>query len=45
MMRWLLKSLLLISLAAALSGCNTVRGIGQDVQKAGEKIEDAAKKK
>jgi predicted small secreted protein len=32
-------------LFAALSGCNTVRGIGQDVQKAGEKIEDAAKKK
>lgn len=44
-MRWLLKSLMLISLAVALSGCNTVRGIGQDVQKAGEKIEDAAKKK
>ncbi|MEQ1595800.1 MAG: entericidin A/B family lipoprotein [Casimicrobium sp.] len=44
-MRWLLKSLLLISLASALAGCNTVRGIGQDVQKAGEKIEDAAKKK
>ncbi|HPG60713.1 MAG TPA: entericidin A/B family lipoprotein [Casimicrobium sp.] len=45
MMRWLLKSLMLVSLFAALSGCNTVRGIGQDVQKAGEKIEDAAKKK
>jgi predicted small secreted protein len=44
-MRWLLKSLLLISLATALIGCNTVRGIGQDVQKAGEKIEDVAKKK
>ncbi|MDT8989407.1 entericidin A/B family lipoprotein [Curvibacter sp. APW13] len=29
----------------ALGGCNTVKGIGQDLQKAGEKIEDVAKKK
>src|SRR5574343_409351 len=29
----------------ALTGCNTVKGIGQDLQKAGEKIEDVAKKK
>jgi predicted small secreted protein len=29
----------------ALAGCNTVQGVGKDVQKAGEKIEDAAKKK
>ena len=29
----------------AVTGCNTIRGVGQDVQKAGEKIEDAAKKK
>ena len=28
-----------------LGGCNTVKGIGQDLQKAGEKIEDVAKKK
>ena len=28
-----------------LSGCNTVKGVGQDLQKAGEKIEDVAKKK
>lgn len=31
--------------ALAVSGCNTIKGVGQDVQKAGEKIEDAAKKK
>ena len=31
----------LLSLAA-LTGCNTVGGFGQDVQKAGDKIEDAA---
>jgi predicted small secreted protein len=29
----------------ALAGCNTVKGIGQDLQKAGETIEGAAKKK
>ena len=29
----------------ALSGCNTVKGVGQDLQKAGERIEDVAKKK
>ena len=26
----------------ALAACNTVRGIGQDVRKAGEAVEDAA---
>ena len=35
----------LLSLICALGGCNTVKGVGQDLQKAGEKIEDAAKKK
>ncbi len=28
-----------------LAGCNTLRGVGQDIQKAGNVIEDAAKKK
>lgn len=27
-----------------LSGCNTVAGAGKDVQTAGEKVEDAARK-
>ena len=27
-----------------LAACNTVKGVGQDIQKAGEKIEGAAKK-
>ena len=38
----------LFALAAVvvfLNGCNTVAGVGQDVQKAGEVVEDAAKKK
>jgi len=28
-----------------LVACNTVKGVGQDIQKAGESIEGAAKKK
>jgi predicted small secreted protein len=34
----------ILSLTLTLVGCNTVKGVGQDIQKAGEKIEGAAKK-
>ena len=37
---WMVLATLLL-----LSACNTVKGMGQDLQKAGEKIEDVAKKK
>ncbi len=40
-----LISLIALAGLLALCGCNTVKGVGQDLQKAGEKIEDAAKKK
>jgi predicted small secreted protein len=33
-----------LSLTFTLSACNTIKGVGQDLQKAGEKIEDVAKK-
>ena len=33
----------LLALAFALTGCNTVKGIGQDIGKAGSAIERAAK--
>ncbi|MCA0175742.1 MAG: entericidin A/B family lipoprotein [Proteobacteria bacterium] len=32
-----------IAAAALLAGCNTVAGVGKDVQKAGEAVERAAK--
>ena len=32
-----------LALSFALAGCNTVQGVGQDVQKAGGAIERAAK--
>jgi entericidin A len=34
----------LVAAAIVLAGCNTVHGFGQDVQKAGEKIEQKSKK-
>ena len=40
-----ITALVVLSFAFILSACNTVKGVGQDVQKAGEKIEDAGKKK
>ena len=33
-----------LALAFVLSACNTVKGVGQDIQKAGSAIEGAAKK-
>ena len=36
---------LLALLVLCLTACNTVQGVGKDVQKVGEKIEDAAHKK
>lgn len=33
---------LLVSIAISLSACNTMAGIGKDVEKAGEVVQDAA---
>ena len=33
----------LVSLALVLGGCNTIRGIGQDIEKAGSAIEKSAR--
>ena len=40
-----IATLLALSFAFALAGCNTLRGAGQDIQKAGSVLEDVAKKK
>jgi predicted small secreted protein len=40
-----LISILILGFCLVIMGCNTVKGVGQDIQKAGEKLEDAAKKK
>jgi len=33
------------TLSIPLAGCNTMKGAGQDIEKGGQKLEDAAKKK
>lgn len=43
-MKRILSTALLSAFVLSVVGCNTVKGVGQDVQKAGEKIEGAAKK-
>jgi entericidin A len=39
------KLFALLCAALLLAGCNTIEGIGKDLSKAGDKIEEAAKKK
>ncbi|MBP6536549.1 MAG: entericidin A/B family lipoprotein [Xylophilus sp.] len=38
-----IASLIAVSLVFLLAGCNTVKGVGQDIGKAGNAIERAAK--
>ena len=38
----LLSTLLVLAYATMLTACNTMEGAGQDIQKGGEKIENAA---
>ena len=39
-----LTAILLVACFAGLAGCNTMSGLGKDVQKGGEKIENSADK-
>ena len=42
-----MKQLITVAMVAGLllvAGCNTVKGMGQDIKKAGESIEGAVKK-
>jgi len=34
----------LLASAFVVAGCNTIKGAGQDIQRAGQKIEEATKK-
>lgn len=41
----MLRSLVMaLACLALLSGCNTVQGLGKDIQKGGQVLQDAAKK-
>lgn len=44
MKRLIIVMLLAMFSVGTLTACNTMKGAGQDVQKAGEKVEDAADK-
>ncbi len=35
---------ILLTPSFALAGCNTIQGIGKDVEKLGEKVQEAGKK-
>ncbi|MDO8300728.1 entericidin A/B family lipoprotein [Lacisediminimonas sp.] len=41
-MKKLITLIGLLALTAGLAGCNTFRGMGQDVERGGEKVQDAA---
>jgi predicted small secreted protein len=41
----LISTFLILAFAVTLSACNTFAGAGKDIQKGGEKIEDAAESK
>ncbi len=43
-MKTLVGIALLVSFSFGLVGCNTVQGAGKDVERTGEKIQDASKK-
>jgi predicted small secreted protein len=40
----LISTFLILAFAVTLSACNTMAGAGKDIQKGGEKIEEAADK-
>jgi predicted small secreted protein len=40
-----LIALLLLAVSFAVAGCNTMSGFGKDVEKVGDKIDDAATKR
>lgn len=44
MIKTLLRSFVLAAFAFGLLACNTVKGVGKDIKKAGEKIEETADK-
>lgn len=41
-MKKIIPIICLIALSAGLTACNTFKGMGQDVERGGEKVQDAA---
>ncbi|MCL4747671.1 MAG: entericidin A/B family lipoprotein [Burkholderiaceae bacterium] len=40
----ILLALIAALVGAAISGCNTIEGVGKDLKRAGDKVQDAARK-
>jgi predicted small secreted protein len=38
------RLVILLAAAAVLAGCNTFRGLGQDIERAGDRIQDKAER-
>lgn len=43
-MRILINPMMILTISFSLSSCNTFEGIGKDIKKGGENIEDTANK-
>jgi len=44
MLKILMRTAVLVIVALSLGACNTVKGVGKDISKAGDKIEETAEK-
>lgn len=42
MFKRILAALMLLGMLGAIAGCNTMQGLGQDIERGGEKIQEKA---
>ena len=42
MLQRIMATLLLLGMLGAITGCNTMEGVGRDIERGGEKIQDKA---
>jgi len=42
MLKKVFATLMLLGMLGAIAGCNTMQGLGQDIERGGEKIQDKA---
>lgn len=44
MLQKIFATLMLMGMLGTIAGCNTMQGLGQDIERGGEKIQDKAKR-
>lgn len=42
MFKRILATLMLLGMLGAIAGCNTMKGVGQDMERGGEKVQEKA---